>query len=161
MFIVRVTGRISTYLHTARMLGTGQRVWFGRNRTFQSAVKRCSVQILCRCWVFLPVADASNGWTRWRVTGGGVLEVIVLIAGAWRLDWDLGRDIKGGGVCCDVKGSRNAGYWYGRYDTDQAQGVAGVAVSTRTHPHIIHGLDTIAAHIHAFWGSKVLFYHIS
>ena len=52
----------------------------------QSAVKRCSVQILCRCWVFLPVADASNGCTHWRVTGGGVLEVIVLIAGAWRLD---------------------------------------------------------------------------
>ena len=73
-------------------------------------------------------------------------EVIVLIAGAWRLDWDLGRDIKGGGVCCDVKGSRNAGYWYGRYDTDQAQGVAAVAVSTRAHPHIIRGLDTIALH---------------
>ena len=114
----------------------------------QSAVKRCSVQILCRCWVFLPVADASNGndCARWRVTGGGVLEVIVLIAGAWRLDWDLGRDIKGGGVCCDVKGSRNAGYWYGRYDTDQAQGVAAAAVSTRAHPHIIRGLDTIALH---------------
>ena len=54
----------------------------------QSTVKRCSVQILCRCWVFLPVADASNGndCARWSVTGGGVLEVIVLIAEAWRLD---------------------------------------------------------------------------
>ena len=62
------------------------------------------------------------------------VEVIVLIAGAWRLDWDLGRDIRGetcSAVCWDIKGSRNAGYWYGRYDTDQAQGVALVAVSTR------------------------------
>ena len=75
------------------MLVTGSEFYSVETGLFndlQSAVKRCSVQILCRCWVFLPVTDASNGndCARWRVTGGGVLgwSVIVLIAGAWRLD---------------------------------------------------------------------------
>ena len=51
------------------------------------------------------------------------VEVIVLIAGAWRLDWDLGRDpwYQGEQECRIL-------IWY---DTDQAQGVAAVAVSTR------------------------------
>ena len=41
-----------------------------------------SVQVLG----LLTHSDASIGCARWRVTGGGVLEVIVLIAEAWRLD---------------------------------------------------------------------------
>ena len=82
MFIVRVTGRISSEDLDAR-----QRVLFGRNRTcLQSAVTRCSVKILCRFWVFIPVADASNAMVVPIGVSQVEVEVIVLIAGAWRLD---------------------------------------------------------------------------
>ena len=113
--------------------------------------------MLCQQWLYpLACHRWRWRWLCWLPGPGALIETWAVISRVCCLLW-----YQGYGVCWDIKGSRNAGYWYGWYDTDQAQGVAAVAVSTRPHPHIIRGLDTSATHSHALWGSKVVFYQLT